>query len=131
MAFAVVGRGEGGAGGGGARPLKKMKSETNAIAEWREQNRKEMAGGEGAEGGVTTAKLQHFTKKQSGGFCATRSSIFHYLFLKVCPRLLTLSVLAAAAEVEAGLMARLAAEAIWLSSTSKVGQLVPVAPLMC
>lgn len=47
------------------------------------------------------------------------------------PRLLVLLVLAAEVEVEAGLAARLAAEAIWLSSTSKVGQLVPVAPLMC
>lgn len=69
-------------------------------------------------------------KEAKWRLCATRSSTFNCLFLKVSPRLLTLLVLAAAAE-EAGLMAGLAAEAIWLSSTSKVGQLVPVAPLMC
>lgn len=86
------------------------------------------------EGGVAKAKLGRTvysrTKTHAGGFCATRAAIFNFCFF-FFPRLLVLLVLAADVEVEAGLAARLAAEAIWLSSTSKVGQLVPVAPLMC
>lgn len=109
---------------GRGRALEKMKSE------WRGRNRKETSGG---DGGVAKAKLKQFTVAQRSklaAFVRRDLPLSTVCFRKVCPRLLTLAVLAAAA-VEAGPMARLAAEAIWLSSTSKVGQLVPVAPLMC
>lgn len=109
------------------------KSETNAIAEWRDKNRKR---GEKREGDVFKTSLNRCT------FTVTQRNKWNPLKGELCftkgPEQRNQQFCDSSFEgfllfgVECwGVCGALAAEAIWVSSTSKVGQLVPVPLLMC
>lgn len=109
------------------------KSETNAIAEWRDKNRKR---GKKREGDVFKTSLNRctFTVTQRHKWSPLKRRAVFYQRTgqrnqQFCDSSFEGFLLFG---VECwGVCGALAAEAIWVSSTSKVGQLVPVPLLMC
>ena len=116
-------------------PPRGKKSETEPIAEWRDRNRERAAAGE-REGDVLKTSLNGctFTVTQRNKWSPLRGRAVFYqrtgqrnqqFWDSSFEGFLLLGVECW------GVCGALAAEAIWVSSTSKVGQLVPVPLLMC